>query len=91
MTLNELQPQAQTHSKSGAITNMPRLLSTPLQTPAGDFPAKGSGAQVSPATDPKGMPTELVGGLHAGILNWASLFPTLPSRTLRTLSNMGWG
>lgn len=37
MTLNELQPQAQTHSKSGAITNMPRLLSTPPQTPVGGF------------------------------------------------------
>ena len=54
MTLNELQPQAQTHSKSGAITNMPRLLSTPPQTPVGGFSAKGSDAQVPlpPRTPP---------------------------------------
>lgn len=73
---------------------MPRHLSTPPQTPVGGFPVKGSDAQVSPATGPKGMPTGLVGGcraLHAGIFNWASPFPTLPSRTLQTLNSMDWG
>lgn len=54
VTLNELQPRAQTHSKSGAINNIPCLLPTLSQTPIGDFPAKGSDAQVSPETGPRG-------------------------------------
>lgn len=33
---------------------MPRLPSSPPQTPAGGFPAEGADAQVSPAAGPRG-------------------------------------
>lgn len=54
MTLNELPPQAQTHSKLGAITNMPNLLH-PTPDPFRWLPSqrlRGSG--LSPTTGPRG-------------------------------------